>query len=653
MFKRFFNFVVRTVKAYVNKHGIIKSIANAIEAAVLSSGIVIYITNAIKRWRTKRKINKIIKNKSEEKVVSSNNILENAGKGVYDENGYRLTSSELYQKNKTAMKDIEELYTDDNRECVELIEKFEPNVFKSMTNDEKFHYVNDNKLTPMKLRKKYGLDKETQLRLGRQQAEELDEAWDEEEEPKISAASRVNGNYHKNLGRKPKITSKKHGVSICSVVDYAAMEITYGCDNFNFTDPNSETQERKLRRLKFEDTVEVVNSYISYIYLYDKPRWKKLMVKANGDATKIWNFMMIAFLDDVKSFNEAKQFLKDKGEELRQEVKGNYRSRRPKITSLEQDELLEKFEDVLERLDLMDNEKKLNRDPNQFIDDDDEDEEDEDEDSDDFNPDVNTSGMEDTDDILDQLDALRSGKTDGFTETPNDEPIERKPVKLITNEPEDDDPTVLHISPKEYTIEKRANLMVKAYDKEYHESGSLIAGNLLTSMLEDKYGKNYKLYEVSDFMKNVRYEDRKKGLSFKLVPSDYSTNEERQEALRDWQAFSKYHGSNNYIAMVKERSEYYQEQFEYKTVDSMLEQLKNIITDHDEQVAFIRCLKEADHDYSNNILSSDCIDLDKEASIPLPIHIQEKVIIDNTDGDPTPEELGVPVSEVQNLHNED
>ena len=47
------------------------------------------------------------------------------------------------------------------------------------------------------------------------------------------------------------------------------------------------------------------------------------------------------------------------------------------------------------------------------------------------------------------------------------------------------------------------------------------------------------------------------------------------------------------------------------------------------------------------------IDLDKEASIPLPIHIQEKVIIDNTDDEPTPEELGVPVSEVQNLHNED
>lgn len=650
MFKKFFKFVVKSVKSYINKHGIIKSIANTIEAVVLSSGIVIYISNAIKRWRTKHKINKILKTKSEDKLTSYDDILENAGKGVYDNNGYRLTSSELYQKNKTAMKDIEELYTDDNRECVELIEKFEPNVFKAMNNDEKFHYVHDKKLTPMKLRKKYKLDKESQLKLGRQLASELDNAWNEDEEPKISAASRVNGDYHKNIGKNPKITSKKRGVSICSVVDYAAMEITYGCDNFNFTDPNSETQERKLRRLKFEDTVEVVNSYISYIYLYDKPRWKKLMVKANGDATKIWNFMMIAFLDDVKSFNEAKQFLKDKGEELRQEVKGNYRSSRPKITSLEQDELLEKFEDVLERLDLLDNEKKLNRDPNQFVDD----EDDEDDDSDDFNPDASISGMEDSDDILDQLDALRSGKTDGITEDFNEGVVERKPVKLITNEPleADDDPTVLHINPKEYTIEKRANLMLKAYDKEYHENGDLFASNLITSMLEDKDGKNYKLYEVSDFMKNVRYTDRKKGLSFKLIPSDYSTNEERQEALKDWQAFSNYHGSKNYIAMVKERSDHYQEQFEYKTVDSMLEQLKTIISDHDERVAFIRCLKEADHDYSNNILSSECIDLDKEASIPLPVNVQEKVIIDNTD-DPTPEELGVPVSEVKNLHNED
>lgn len=645
MFRKFFKSVANAIKSYVSKNGIIKSIANAIEGAILGSSIVIYITNAVKRWRTRRKLDKLIKNKTEVKSSDPNDILENAGKGVYDKNGYRLTSSELYQKNMEAMKTIEELYTDDARECVQLIDEFEPKLFKGMDSDQKFQYVHDKKLNPNDLRKKYGLDKESQLKLGRQQAAELDDAWDEDEEPKISAASRVNGNYHKNF----RGNGKKHGVSICSVVDYAAMEITYGCDNFNFTDPNSETQERKLRRLKFEDTVEVVNSYISYIYLYDKPRWKKLMVKANGDATKIWNFMMIAFLDDVKSFNEAKQFLKDKGEELRQEVKGNYRSSRPKITSLEQDELLEKFEDILERLDLMDNEKRLKRDPNRFIDVDDDDEEDEDDDSD---LESDHIGMENSDDILDQLDALRSGKTDGI---PNEEEVTvRKPVKMITPEDDktEDDPSVLHINPKEYTIEKRANLMLKMYDKEYREDDPLIANNSLISMLEDKDGKNYKVYEVSDFMKNVRYTDRKNGLSFKLIPSDYTTKEEREEALRDWQAFSNYHGCKNYTAMVKQRSEYYQEQFEYQTVDSMLAQLKSIISDHDEQVAFIRCLKEADHDYSNNILSSDCIDLDKEASIPVPINVQSKVIIDNTE-DINSEDIDVPVSEVRNLHNED
>ena len=645
MFRKFFKSVANAIKSYVSKNGIIKSIANAIEGAILGSSIVIYITNAVKRWRTRRKLDKLIKNKAEVKSSDPNDILENAGKGVYDKNGYRLTSSELYQKNMEAMKTIEELYTDDARECVQLIDEFEPKLFKGMDSDQKFQYVHDKKLNPNDLRKKYGLDKESQLKLGRQQAAELDDAWGEDEEPKISAASRVNGNYHKNF----RGNNKKHGVSICSVVDYAAMEITYGCDNFNFTDPNSETQERKLRRLKFEDTVEVVNSYISYIYLYDKPRWKKLMVKANGDATKIWNFMMIAFLDDVKSFNEAKQFLKDKGEELRQEVKGNYRSSRPKITSLEQDELLEKFEDILERLDLMDNEKRLKRDPNRFIDVDDDDEEDEDDDSD---LESDHIGMENSDDILDQLDALRSGKTDGI---PNEEEVTvRKPVKMITPEDDktEDDPSVLHINPKEYTIEKRANLMLKMYDKEYREDDPLIANNSLISMLEDKDGKNYKVYEVSDFMKNVRYTDRKNGLSFKLIPSDYTTKEEREEALRDWQAFSNYHGCKNYTAMVKQRSEYYQEQFEYQTVDSMLAQLKSIISDHDEQVAFIRCLKEADHDYSNNILSSNCIDLDKEASIPVPINVQSKVIIDNTE-DINSEDIDVPVSEVRNLHNED
>ena len=64
-------------------------------------------------------------------------------------------------------------------------------------------------------------------------------------------------------------------------------------------------------------------------------------------------------------------------------------------------------------------------------------------------------------------------------------------------------------------------------------------------------------------------------------------------------------------------------------------------------------MKDAYHDYSNNILTSDCADLDQEASIPIPMNLKEVVIEDNTSEEVTPEELGVAVSEVRNLHNKD
>ena len=93
MFKKFFGFIAKSIKAYVSKHGLIKSIANTIETVVLSSGIVIYITNVFKRWRLNRKFNKILKNKASENTM--HNDITDVGHGVYDENGYRLTSSEI------------------------------------------------------------------------------------------------------------------------------------------------------------------------------------------------------------------------------------------------------------------------------------------------------------------------------------------------------------------------------------------------------------------------------------------------------------------------------------------------------------------------------------------------------------------------------
>ena len=259
--------------------------------------------------------------------------------------------------------------------------------------------------------------------------------------------------------------------------------------------------------------------------------------------------------------------------------------------------------------------------------------------------------MEDTDDILDQLDALRSGQTNGVSDVSEDQ-TERKPVKLITHNEStcENDPNVLYINPTDYTIEKRAEMMLKKYDTEYHTDGVYNANSSLLSMLEDTEGKNYKVFEVSDYMKNARYNDRKKGYGFKLIPSDYTTNDERQQALKEWQAFNNHYGDGKYLTMVRERSKYYQDLFKYQTVDAMLNMLSNIITDHDEQVAFIRCLRNADDDFSNNIQNSPCVELDKEASIPEPIDIPSMRIVENIE-DVSPEEIGVPISEIRNLHN--
>lgn len=617
MFRKFFNVVIKTVKTYIKNHGIIKSICNAVEAAVLGSGIVAFITSVIKRWRTNRKFKKLLKAHGiNEKEYYSQQTTD---QGVYDDNGYRLTNEELYRKNMHSMQEIEDVYTDEIRECVELIEKFEPSVFKGMTNDEKFKYVYNQKINACELRKKYGLDKETQLKKGIDEDDiELEEAWDEPESSKIGVASKVNRNFKRR---------KKPGdIIICNPIEYAAMEITYGCDNFNFEDPNSEPEIRRLRRMKFDETVEVVNSYMSWVYLYDDKKWKIWMLKNNNDAVMVWKYIMIAFLDNVKEYNQIKEFLADKAQELNEEIRGHKRSKRPKITSIEDDQLFEKMETVLERLDELHMDARRNS-PTMI----DEDEKDED-DPDNFDEELKDSDMSDTDDILDQLDALRNGEITSTEE--NNEKMERKPVKLIQPKDEDDDindPTIIVMNPKSYTIEARARKMLTLYDKLYKEDVNL-ANCRIQSMLSDEEGKNYAYYEKSDIMKNNRQTDRSNNMPFKLVPQDYSTKEESIQAFRDFQANAKTYGMNDWKQLINERTQFYRDRFEYQTVDIMLEQLNDIISDHDEQVAFIRCLREADHDYTNNILASKCVNLFEEAEkISQQDIIQEMTIVDNTD----------------------
>ena len=108
MFKKFFNVIIKAIKSYVEKHGIIRTIANAVEGVIVSSGIVAVATNAFKRWKTRRNLNKTIKDKE----ISRKDILD-VGSGVYDNNGYRMTNEEIYRKNKQTMDEIDVIYTDE------------------------------------------------------------------------------------------------------------------------------------------------------------------------------------------------------------------------------------------------------------------------------------------------------------------------------------------------------------------------------------------------------------------------------------------------------------------------------------------------------------------------------------------------------------
>ena len=113
MFKKFFSVIVKAIKSYIDKHGIIRTIANAVEGVIVSSGIVEVDTNDFKRWKNRRNLNKTIKDKE----ISHKDILD-VGSGVYDDNGYRMTNEEIYRKNKQTMDEIDSIYTDKNSEFV-------------------------------------------------------------------------------------------------------------------------------------------------------------------------------------------------------------------------------------------------------------------------------------------------------------------------------------------------------------------------------------------------------------------------------------------------------------------------------------------------------------------------------------------------------
>ena len=143
MFKKFFKIAKTAIKAYIKKHGIIRSICNTIETVILGSGLVAFLSSIFKRWKTKRQFKKMLKKNG----IDEKSYYESKDEpGVYDENGYRLTNEELYRKNMKGMQDIEDMYTDDIRDCVKLIEMYEPEIFNGMTSEKKFKFVKKHNL---------------------------------------------------------------------------------------------------------------------------------------------------------------------------------------------------------------------------------------------------------------------------------------------------------------------------------------------------------------------------------------------------------------------------------------------------------------------------------------------------------------------------
>ena len=132
-------------------------------------------------------------------------------------------------------------------------------------------------------------------------------------------------------------------------------------------------------------------------------------------------------------------------------------------------------------------------------------------------------------------------------------------------------------------------------------------------MLEDSEGKNYKFFEKSNIMKENRKADHEHKLAWKLVPSDYDTQEERIAAYKRYTEDANHYEYKVWKQMKDERDEYYRDKFEYDTVDALLEMLPDSNLDHKMQVQFLSCIMSGEHSYEVNINASKSASLIDEA----------------------------------------
>lgn len=658
MFKKFFNWIIVVARKYVKKHGVIKSICDAIRGIATTAAAVVVGSSAFKHFKAKFMIKREIQKNKDKYSDTSIYKTSPEDPNRYDANGYRLTNSEYYDQNMNDLKMAEKLYTDDNINCVKLIDANEPNRFKGMDMDHKLLYIDENGITFEDLIYKYGLDKDSQVRkhLAEEMGvsieditnEQLQEFWNEAEATKVGIGSKVNKGYKKPKSKKKQ--AKEKLIKFFTPKDYAEMEKYFGVDNFYTMNPERISPELVIRRQRFDQSVAYASGFLNWLYVYDKEAFKRNLRMCNNDPIAIWETIVKKYMTDDEVFEEAKKDFNGRLELLASQAKGHKFSTRPRITSLEEADYIDKIENLLDKMNDIEMQRKCNIPPDAVVEDDDDDESvdifEEDED-DDFGDDIPTPEFTD-DSILDQLDALRAGaetteevKPD-VVEEPieeptvdiiNPKPMRKQPVKMIQDPDEaleETEPSrVIYMNPKEYTLEARANKMLNLYAK-YHKDSKDLADAAILTMLDDERHENFKVYEVSNEMKARRQADREHQLAFKLVPSDFTTKEERNYAVNQFEEAIKIYGIDHWKAMIAQRMEYYYTLFEVECADNMMKQLYNHPMDHDVKVDLVKLFIQSGYE--------DCVvrvpsveEYYKEALIRPKDVIQELVIEDNMD----------------------
>ena len=721
LFKTFFTkvgtWMSKTAKAYIKARGIARTIIDAIEAAILGTAIGSFIINKIKLWRARRKLKKQLHNRGVENYTRDPN-----GLGMYDENGYRMTNTEIEKKNKELMEEIDELYMDDDlRDTVKLINKYDPDTFSGMTIDQQYRYVKNKGISFDDALKMFGLDKETQMKINRITSDEYDDetlpdlpesaydpvdydaldeddeddededdiqfpdvpevseeqdptAWEEYYAKRKAAMERMSEHWASNSYTPEDLTKEVESYTtpketkIYPDFDYRVfyeMMKLYGCEDFTVATSGNASKETLEKYKKFSSRVIMTNAFISYVYCYNKHRWTEYMHLFKYDTNAMWKDLMRRYYYDEKFYQEVYKELHGKEGLLHSNAKGHFPSNRPPILSLADDAIFVKVEKLYEKFE--EEQDKIKSHLPQSIRDDDFDEQLEDYKEffgieDDDKP-VDMSG---TEDILDQLDILRSGEVNSIDEyiekhqneiTHNDpkpeqeteevmesEAIEenskmiRKPVKMITHEESEEDPSepdedgipsVIVMAPNAYTLERRAKMMLDIYAK-LHQIDENVANNRIQNMLDDDEMKNYHYFEVSMIMQQYRKEDREHNLPFKILPCDYHNKEEMLAIGAQFQTGVTIYGMKAWKDLVDNRTNFYRDKFEVETVDAMMHMIKDYDMDHQTKVDLVRYMLDAG--YENCVELANIDDLYEEA-LSHPADRIQALYIEDYDGE--------------------